>query len=282
MFRYRNLSPQERDIILHQQTEYAHSGSYNHHKELGIYVCKQCDSPLYMSSKKFPSGCGWPSFEEEIDGAVEKRLDPDGRRMEIICAHCHGHLGHVFVGEHLTKANVRHCVNSLSLLFIPAHTKEGYENAFFAGGCFWGIEAALKSLPGVISTKVGYMGGHVSDPTYREVCAGQTGHLETVQVIFDPSRLSYEDLLRFFFDIHNPFNQGIDQGPQYESYLFYLTEMQKNSIEKIMDNLTRRGIRVLTKVKPASTFYPAEENHQNYYEKKGHPIGCINRNNFFK
>ena len=93
---------------------------------------------------------------------------------------------------------------------------------------------------------------------------------------------SYEDLLRFFFDIHNPFNQGIDQGPQYESYLFYLTEMQKNSIEKIMDNLTRRGIRVLTKVKPASTFYPAEENHQNYYEKKGHPIGCINRNNFFK
>lgn len=282
MFRYRKLSPQERDIILHQHTEFPNSGSYNHHKELGVYVCKQCDFPLYMSSKKFPSQCGWPSFEEEIQGAVEKRLDSDGRRMEIICSHCHGHLGHVFVGEHITKANVRHCVNSLSLLFIPAFTKEGYENAFFAGGCFWGIEAALKSLSGVISTAVGYMGGHVADPTYPEVCRGRTGHLETVKVIFDPSRLSYEDLVRFFFDIHNPFNEGIDQGPQYESCLFYLTEMQKMTIEQIIENLTRRGIRVLTQVRVASTFYLAEEQHQNYYEKKGHPPGCLNRNNFFK
>lgn len=281
MFRYRKLSPEERDIILYQHTELPHSGSYNHSKELGIYVCKQCDFPLYMSSKKFPSQCGWPSFEEELSGAVEKRLDPDGRRMEIICTRCHGHLGHVFVGEHLTKANVRHCVNSLSLLFIPAHTKEGYENAFFAGGCFWGIESAFKSVCGVISTTVGYMGGYVADPTYSEVCTGRTGHVETVKVVFDLSRLSYEDLVRFFFDNHNPFNKGIDQGPQYESYLFYLSETQKNSIEKVIEKLAGEGIQVLTKVKPASTFYPAEEYHQNYYEKKGYPIGCINRNNFF-
>lgn len=281
MFRYRKLSPQEKEIIIHQHTELAGSGSYNNFKALGIYVCKQCDSPLYLSSSKFPSHCGWPSFEEEIPGAVENRPDADGRRVEILCAHCHGHLGHVFIGENLTKSNVRHCVNSLSLLFIPATTEEGYAVAFFAGGCFWGIEASLKNLPGVISTSVGFMGGHVADPTYREVCTGKTGHLETTKVVFDEAKLPYEKLSKFFFDNHDPFNQGVDQGEQYESCLFYLTEAQRNTIENLIAILKQRGIRVLTKVRPASIFYPAEEKHQNYYEKEGHPAGCMQRKKLF-
>lgn len=281
MFRYRKLSPQEEDIILHQHTELPGSGSYNDFKRLGIYVCKQCDSPLYISSKKFVSHCGWPSFEEEIQGAVEKRPDADGRRVEIICAHCRGHLGHVFMGENLTKSNVRHCVNSLSLLFISATTEEGYAIAFFAGGCFWGVESSLKSLPGVVSTSVGFMGGHVINPTYREVCTGKTGHLETVRVVFNGDVVSYEDLVKFFFDNHDPFNQGVDQGEQYESCLFYLTEEQRDTIDNLIAILNKRGIRVLTKVKPASTFYPAEEEHQNYYEKKGHPAGCVQRKKLF-
>lgn len=281
MFRYRKLSPKEEDIILHQHTEFPGSGSYNDFKRLGIYVCKQCDSPLYISSKKFVSHCGWPSFEEEIEGAVEKRPDADGRRVEIICAHCRGHLGHVFMGENLTKSNVRHCVNSLSLLFIPATTEEGCAIAFFAGGCFWGVEASLKSLPGVVSTSVGFMGGHVINPTYQEVCTGKTGHLETVRVVFNGDIVSYEDLAKFFFDNHDPFNQGVDQGEQYESCLFYLTKEQRDTIDNLIAILNKRGIRVLTKVKPASTFYPAEEEHQNYYEKKGHPAGCIQRKKLF-
>lgn len=280
MFRYRKLSPEESDIILHQQTELPHSGAYNNSKALGIYLCKQCDSPLYLSSKKFLSHCGWPSFEEEIPGAVEKRLDSDGHRVEIICSHCHGHLGHIFMGEHLTTANVRHCVNSLSMLFIPATTKEGYEIAFFAGGCFWGLEASFKSLGGVKATAVGFMGGHVVDPTYKEVCMGNTGHLETVKIIFTTEVLSYEALVKFFFNSHDPFNQGVDQGKQYESYIFYLTEEQKQTAERLIATLLRKGTLVKTRVKPASMFYLAEEEHQNYYEKHGHLPGCIRKNRF--
>lgn len=280
MFRYRKLSPEESDIILHQQTELPHSGAYNNSKALGIYLCKQCDSPLYLSSKKFFSPCGWPSFEEEIPSSVEKRLDSDGQRVEIICSHCHGHLGHIFMGEHLTRANVRHCVNSLSMLFIPATTKEGYEIAFFAGGCFWGLEASFKSLGGVKATVVGFMGGHVVDPTYKEVCKGNTGHLETVKIIFTTEVLSYEALVKFFFNSHDPCNQGVDQGKQYESYIFYLTEKQKETAERLIATLLRRGTLVKTRIKPASMFYLAEEEHQNYYEKHGHLPGCMRKNRF--
>ncbi|MGL4348129.1 MAG: bifunctional methionine sulfoxide reductase B/A protein [Chlamydiales bacterium] len=281
MFRYRKLTPEESEIILHQHTELAHSGSYNNSKALGIYACKQCDSPLYLSSKKFLSHCGWPSFEEEIPGAVENRPDPDGRRIEIICSHCNGHLGHVFIGENLTKANVRHCVNSLSMLFIPANTKEGFEIAFFAGGCFWGIESSFKTLQGVTSTSVGFMGGHVVDPTYKEVCMGKTGHLEAVKVVFDTQVLSYEDLAKFFFNNHDPLNQGVDQGEQYESCVFYVTEAQRDTIDSLIAILIKHGTRVRTKVRPASTFYLAEEEHQNYYEKHGHAPGCMRKNTLF-
>lgn len=281
MFRYRKLSPEESYIILYQHTELPHSGSYNNSKALGIYVCKQCDSPLYLSSKKFPSHCGWPSFEEEIPGAIENRLDPDGRRVEIICSHCHGHLGHLFVGENLTKTNVRHCVNSLSMLFTAAITKEGYAVAFFAGGCFWGIEASFKSLPGVKSTAVGFMGGHVVNPTYKEVCIGNTGHLETVKIIFDTEILSYEELAKFFFNSHDPLNQGVDQGEQYESCIFYLTEEQKEITDRLISILLRHGTPAKTRVRPASTFYLAEEEHQNYYQKHGHLPGCIRKKPLF-
>lgn len=281
MFRYRKLSPEEREIILHQHTEPPHSGSYNTSKALGIYLCKQCDSPLYLSSKKFSSHCGWPSFEEEIPGAVVNRPDPDGRRVEIVCAHCHGHLGHVFVGENLTKANVRHCVNSLSMLFVPATTQEGYEIAFFAGGCFWGVEASFKSLRGVVSTAVGFMGGHVVDPTYKEVCMGKTGHLETVEIFFDPNVLSYKELVKFFFNNHDPLNQGVDQGEQYESCIFYVTEQQRDTIEDLIALLLKSGVPIQTKVRPASTFYRAEEEHQNYYQKHGHAPGCMRKNRLF-
>lgn len=281
MFRYRKLSAEESDIILYQHTELPHSGAYNNSKALGIYVCKQCDSPLYLSSKKFPSHCGWPSFEEEIPGAIQNRSDPDGRRVEIVCSHCHGHLGHVFVGENLTKANVRHCVNSLSMLFIPAVTPEGDEIAFFAGGCFWGIESSFKSLHGVKSTAVGYMGGHVVDPTYKEVCMGKTGHLEAVKIIFDAEVLSYEELVKFFFNSHDPLNQGVDQGEQYESCVFYLTEEQKERVDRLIEILLRGGTPVKTRVRAASTFYLAEEEHQNYYEKHGHLPGCIKKNRLF-
>ena len=277
MRRYHPLSPEEARIILHQGTEYPGSGEYNRLQETGVYICRQCDAPLYLASAQFDSGCGWPSFDEELTSAIDHLPDADGIRTEIRCRSCQGHLGHVFTGEQITKKNTRHCVNSTSLFFMPAYTDDGYERAFFAGGCFWGVEYYMQQLPGVISTTVGYMGGHAANPTYREVCSGETGHVEVIEVIFDPHRIDYKKVAKEFFEIHDPTQQGgqgPDIGPQYKSKIFYLTETQKKTASELVDILKRRGLNVVTQIEPASRFYPAEDDHQDYYSKNGGTPYC--------
>lgn len=280
MERYHSLTPEERWIIENHGTEYPGTGAYLFVSDPGIYACKRCDAPLFFSSHKFLSHCGWPSFDGEIEEAVERRLDPDGERIEILCRRCQGHLGHVFEGEWITPKNLRHCVNSLSLRFVPATTEEGFDRAIFAGGCFWGVEYYLKKIHGVIRTTVGFIGGTTINPTYEEVCTKATGHAEAVEVIYNPQETDFETIAKLFFEIHDPsekMRQGPDIGPQYRSAIFYLTEEQKETALRLIEILKKQNIQVETEVVPGGPFYPAENYHQDYYHKNGHAPYCHKR-----
>lgn len=153
------------------------------------------------------------------------------------------------------------------------------ERATFAAGCFWGVEATFLEVPGVVSTAVGFMGGHTENPSYKEVCTDRTGHAEVVDLVFDPSVVSFEKLLDVFFRNHNPTTknrQGPDIGSQYRSAVFYYSDEQNESAHLIIDQLTKDGrfkSPIVTEIVPASTFYRAEEYHQRYYEKNG-LVGC--------
>lgn len=265
------------DIVKNKKTERPFTGEYNDFGETGSYLCRQCGLALFRSNCKFHSGCGWPSFDAEIEGAVLHLPDADKRRTEILCARCHGHLGHIFSGEGFTSSNKRYCVNSLSLDFISEKNVTDTEEAIVAAGCFWGVEALFKKLPGVLKTEVGYTGGRTSQPSYQDICKGSTGHYEALRVLYNPSIVTYEKILQHFFEIHDPSQangQGPDIGQQYQSAIFYYDQHQKDIAMSLIDRLKKLGFSVATQLLPVSPFWRAEEFHQDYYRKTNKEPYC--------
>lgn len=277
VMKLKELTPEEKRVIIDKGTEKPFSGKYYTFNEKGIYTCKQCGAELFRATDKFHSACGWPSFDDQVSGAVKFLPDPDGERIEIECVKCGAHLGHIFYGEKLTDKNTRYCVNSISLEFKPEKSLNRYQKPkikenkeiILGGGCFWCIEAVFQKLDGVLNVIPGYAGGTVKNPTYEEVCTGNTGHAEVVKIEYDPTRVSLKDILDLFFLVHDPTTlnrQGSDVGSQYRSIIFYTDEKEKEFISEYISE--KQGFfveKIITKVVPFSNFYEAENYHKNYY-----------------
>jgi peptide methionine sulfoxide reductase msrA/msrB len=272
----KTLTRDEYRVLRKAGTERAFTGKYNDHYEKGVYVCAACGPPLFSSEAKYDHGSGWPSFTAAADDShLEYQEDKSlgMSRTEVRCAVCGSHLGHLF--DDGPAPTFKHfCINSVAMDFRPAAAPDiQTETATFAAGCFWGVEDKFRKVRGVLRTRVGYTGGQVHNPTYEIVCTDETGHAEAVEVIFDPSVVSYEQLLEFFFLFHDATQlnrQGPDIGTQYRSVIFYHDSKQKEAALKMIESLEKSGRfpkPIVTQVIPANEFFEAEHYHQQYLEK---------------
>ena len=271
-------------------TEPPFQNEYWDNKEAGLYVDLISGVPLFSSEDKFDSGTGWPSFTKPVAPEVlTEKIDSSAGmvRTEVSAVVSASHLGHVF-DDGPGEAGLRYCINSASLRFIPEHEleREGYTHyrpgngrryALFAAGCFWKTEGYFRQLDGVLETGVGYSGGTTRNPTYNEVLRGDTGHAETLRIEYDPGVISYADLLRHFFRMHDPTTpdrQGNDRGTQYRSAVFVTNGEESAEARRVLAELEAAGTwndPAVTEIRQAGAFYPAEPYHQDYLEK--HPGG---------
>jgi peptide methionine sulfoxide reductase msrA/msrB len=278
------LTPEQYRILRRQGTEQAFCGLLWDHHEAGTYCCRGCGLPLFASEQKFESGTGWPSYWAPVAKENVRNIEDVSygmARTEIRCARCDGHLGHVF-DDGPKPTGLRYCLNSESMVFVPKtdlatqpEGGHGTATAYFAGGCFWGVEEAFRTLPGVTGTAVGFMGGKTSKPSYEQVCGHGTGHAEAVRVSYDPQQTSYAALLDAFFKAHDPTQknrQGPDVGDQYRSAVFVRDASQREAVTTKLKELAASGRYVnpiATEIADAKEFWMAEDYHQQYLLKHG-------------
>ena len=279
------------EVTQKEGTEQPFKNEFNDNKAAGIYVDIVSGEPLFSSLDKYDSGTGWPSFSKALDDKfvtlkVDKKLF--STRTEVRSAKADSHLGHVF-DDGPNPTGKRFCMNSAAFRFIPVEQleKEGYaeylklfdnkkkssEQLVLAGGCFWCMEKPFEELPGVLSVKSGYSGGTVKNPTYEQVSSGSTGHIESVQIEYDPAKINIEKILEVYWKNVDPYDgagQFCDKGSQYSSAIFYKNKEQLDTFDKswksIQKNLLQKGT-LQTKYLPNSEFYAAEDYHQDYYKK---------------